>query len=387
MAAALCGGAATVVAAACSGGGSPVLVTDLPPRVTSTMEVDVRVGAPIDTDSAAHFLPMLTDGWQARPVAAWGGKFLVSETEVHQEADSISQRFVLWDPVTGMREPAWETDAGWQDIVTGVDGGLAVTVRTGLELPFPEWRIDVRNLRTHETKTVAQSQAEVAEDPSVKVAPPFGFAPYPSVQGGRLAWAEYTRRDGVTNREVRLHDLRTGETKTLTIVTAASGENLASVTLGGDRAAWVRSAADGAPRIVVQDLTSGREMQPDYEARPYAVALDATGTTLAWDDARGGKYVTHLDGRAPERFAGDEGWGVVASGQWYTWAPAAAYGGTAGFFDVRRRELRLVERKDHVQVNYAAVLGQAFAWQELITDDNGTPDEGRSGYYFLPLDS
>ena len=49
------------------------------------------------------------------------------------------------------------------------------------------------------------------------------------------------------------------------------------------------------------------------------------------------------------------------------------------------RELRLVTRKPHVQVNYAAVLGGTFTWQELTTGADGAANEAKSGYYFMPL--
>ncbi|HEX6030694.1 MAG TPA: hypothetical protein VFY90_04625 [Tepidiformaceae bacterium] len=384
-AAALIAGAMVAVGAACGAGTQDIAPELEPAPSTPSMEIDVSLGPAIRSEAAAHFLPLMDEGWQAQPVAAYKDRFLVGETKVDREADSATQRFVIWDPATGARQPAWYGETGRQDIVAGMAGDTAVYVRTGLSLPFAEWSLEARNLVTGETQTIAQSRPEVASDPNVQPEPPFGLAPHPVVSGGKIAWAEYVWRNGGTNREVRMHDLATGWTVTLGAIPTGRGEQLDSVALGGNRAAWVHWGADGTARMVVHDLTSGAETPLDLDAKPFALALDDRGQTLAWDDSRGGKYSVRIDGSTPQRFAGDEGWGVVASGSRFSWAPAAAYGGTGGFFDLATGELRLVTRKPHVQVNYAAVLGGTFTWQELTTGADGAANEAKSGYYFMPL--
>jgi hypothetical protein len=121
------------------------------------------------------------------------------------------------------------------------------------------------------------------------------------------------------------------------------------------------------------------------DANPYAIALDGEGETLAWDDAKGGKYTLSLDGGEAVRFAGDEGWGITVAGKRFAWVPAAAYGGTGGYYDLDTNELRLLGKKPGVQVNQATVMGDWFIWQELVLNDQGQADLDASGYYFLPL--
>jgi hypothetical protein len=184
---------------------------------------------------------------------------------------------------------------------------------------------------------------------------------------------------------VRLHDLATNATQTIATARLAAMEDIGAASVGGDLVAWVRWLGDGAARMELHEAATGAMRSLELEARPFAIALDATGEHLAWDDARGGKYVVRLADTNVRRFAGDEGWGLTVAGQRFSWAPAPAYGGTGGFFDLGADQLRLVERLAGVQVNQASVFGDWFAWQELRTGTDGALDLAASGYYFLPL--
>ncbi|MGH2609284.1 MAG: hypothetical protein ACRDHF_09370, partial [Tepidiformaceae bacterium] len=290
-----------------------------------------------------------------------------------------------WDPDNDDREPAWVSQPGRQDIVAGVDGDAAVYVRTGLALPFADWELEVRDLETGEVTELAAGKPEVLEAAGATPTPPFGLAPHPAVHDGKLAWAQYEAVDGRAVRTVRVHDLDANTTKTVATGDSAAGEDLASATLGGERIAWVRWTAAGGARIEVMDLETGVTESLDLEASPFAIALDAQGTTLAWDDSRGGKFAAAVEGGEPVRFAGDEGWGVTVSGGRFAWAPAAAYGGTGGYYDLETNELRLLGKKPGVQVNQATVMGDWFVWQELVMGEDGQADLEASGYYFLPL--
>lgn len=349
------------------------------------LPIDVESGPPISPDQAAHFLPLLYDGRQVQPVAAFGERFLLSESDAKRDASGV-QTFSLWDPVSGLRTPVWTSEPGRQDIVTGIDGDIAIAVRTGLALPFADWRMEAHNLVTGESRTIAAAQSGVAGTPGVAPGPPFGFAPYPSVHNGRLAWVEFRNGANGVERQVRLHDLASGETQTLAVAGAASGEDLASASLGGDNLAWVRWSSDGSASVEVRNIPANVTATLLLEAKPYAIALDGAGTTLAWDDARGGKYTVSLDGGVVRRFAGDEGWGITVSGERFAWAPAAAYGGTGGYFDLGTNQLRLVARRPGVVVNQATVFGNWFAWQEVRPGASGAPDPALSGFHFMKLD-
>lgn len=352
--------------------------------VTTPVGIDVPVGPAIVAGDDATFLPMTHEGRQVQPVAVLEEGFLLAETTI-SEAGAAEQRFVTWSPDEGERELAWEAEPGRQDIVAGVDGEQVVYVRAGLELPFADWKLQVRDLATGETETLGAGTPEVLTAMGTEAAPPFGVAPRPAVEDGKVAWAEYEVVAGRAMRRVRVHDLATGSTRLVASADGGAGEDVESPTLGGERAAWVRWAPDGTAKIEVVELDTGKWEQLDISANPYAIALDAEGTTLAWDDAHGGKYALSLESGVPVRFAGDEGWGITVSGRRFAWVPAAAYGGTGGYYDLETRELRLLGKKPDVQVNQATVMGDWFVWQELVIGENGQADLNASGYYFLPI--
>jgi hypothetical protein len=356
------------------------------PTARADAPVSGSAGRPITPADSAYFLPLLDDGRQAMPVAAYGEQFLLSETPAPGSEPEARQRFTLWDPVAETRTLAWESEPGKQDIVTGLDGDLAIAVRTGLELPFAEWTLLAVDLASGEIRVLAESDPAVTSAPGISPRPPFGFAPYPAVHGGRLAWAEYRMVDGVPKRQVVLFDLATGASLVVASVDPAAGEDLASPSLGGERAAWVRSAAGNGSEVILHHIPTGDTTTLPLDAEPFAVALDGSGEYVAWDDLRGGKHTALVDGGEQRQFAADEGWGIIAAGSRFSWAPAAAYGGTGGFYDLETGELRLVERESGVQVNFATVLNSEwFAWQRLEIGPDGRLDPEQSGYYFLAL--
>jgi hypothetical protein len=339
--------------------------------------------AHLTSESSEHFLPLVEAGRQQQPVASHGGEILVEESA--SDGQGETQRFSLWNPETDVREPAWASEPGMQDVVTAADGGVVVFVRMGLALPFARWALFVHDLESGESVEIARADPSVADEAAFQPPAPFGFAPYPTLSDGRLAWAEFRMVDGRVERQVLLHDLATGETTVLASVVAGDAD-LASPTVGGDRAAWV-SRRDGArPEAVVHDLATGETETVEGEAVPFAVALDESGERLAWDDQRGGKFLLELESGETEQFAGNEGWGVVAEGKRFTWAPAPAYGGTGGYFDAESGTLHLVEPGAGALVNYTVLLDGWFAWQELRLAPSGAPDFERSGYYFVPLE-
>lgn len=381
--------AALVLAAtaACAGDDDapPALTTPISPLLSEDIPLDVPIGAPIVSAAGLPFLALVSQGRQLQPVAAWGDRFLVTETDTREGAGE-TQRILLWDPSTETSQPLWTSDPGKQDIIAGVDRDSAVYVRVGLALPFADWSLQVRDLVTGDVRTIAEASRGIESAEGVSPAPPFGLAPAPAVAAGRVAWAEYTLQDGHAQRALRLYDLATGTTTTLATANAAGGEDLDSPALGGTRAAWIRHSPNGPAAIEIHDLATGAPVPLGVDADPFAIALSNDGQHLAWDDAHGGKYMVSLDTGRALRFAGDEGWGVTASGNRFAWSPAAAYGGTGGYFDAGEGQLRLIPRRSGVQVNFAAVLGGWFAWQEIHTED-GKPNLDRSGYYFLRLAS
>src|SRR5690606_29128525 len=149
-----------------------------------------------------------------------------------------------WDPASGERELAWTGEEGAQEIVTSIDGDWAAVVRTGFELPFPEWTLLLRNLATGEVRTLAEGTPDVLTAEGVSPSLPLGLAPFAVVDGGHVAWAQYQLTgDGGAVRQVVLYDIASGQQTVVAEATPGKGL-LESPTLGGGRMAWIASKAD-----------------------------------------------------------------------------------------------------------------------------------------------
>lgn len=376
--AAACGGeatAATPVAASASATATATATTTNGEAVGTA-----RVGKPLTASAATAFLPMEEDGWQYRPVASIGGRVLVQAAPVGN--GDGSSRFLLWDPVTDDRTPAWESPTGKQEIVTGVDGTRVAVVRTGFALPFPDWELLVRDVADGTERLVAASTPGTADIPGLEPGLPLGFAPWGSISGNHVAWAEYIPGDdGKGSRRVRLFDLDTGTGATLAEVPATGGETLESPTLGGGRAAWIH-ATGGKAEFVIADLPAGTERHLPVDGLPFMAALSADGTHLAWDDRMTEKFAMDLADGSVVRYAGSEGWGVMVSDGRFSWAPAAAFGGKGGFFDASSGTVRMLSPAPGTVTNLAQVMGDWFAWQELPAGEGGA---ARGRFVFVPL--
>ncbi len=356
-----------VAAAACAlpglAGSSGTTSSNAPTTpISLDQAVEAEIGAPITTEDDVKRLEV--EGEVVQPVGAWqdeivlrvGGEPVPNETPV--------SRFETWDPESGDRDLVWTGDEGVQEIVTGIDGDWAAIVQTGFELPFPEWTLILRNLATGEVRTLAEGTPEVLNADGVTPSLPLGLAPFAVVEGGHVTWAQYQLTGGEAVRQVVLYEIASGQQR---VIAEAAAEDLVieSPTLGGGRVAWIAVKPDGSDAsFVVRDIATGEEQRFAVEGTPFLLALTSDGKHLAWDDQLTTKYSYDLETGELTRFATGQGWGVIAEGTRITWTPAAAFGGTGGYFDATTGELRVLERREGVSTNVATLLGDWFAWQE-----------------------
>lgn len=298
--------------------------------------------------------PALPPG--SRPVGASGDQILVAI----QAGDATS--FALANPATGASRELWTTPAGAQDIVTAVQGGRAAYVRTGFELPFPGWELHVRTLETGDDTVVARSDAAVyAAGEQLEPGLPLGFAPFATLADDHIAWAEYALEGGKPVRRLLQLDLVTGRQEVVARARPAAGETIESPTAAPGKLAWIETRA-GAASFVLMDTATGTRTRHAVPGKPFQLALDATGRYLAWDDGLTAKYALDLESQRLVRFAGDEGWGVIAGDRAFSWAPASAYDGAAGYFDADRGEVHILAANP--LPNIVQPVGPWFAWQD-----------------------
>jgi hypothetical protein len=314
-----------------------------------------------------------------QPVTVVDGDVLVAQSRGALTAGSMS--FAWWLPGAEGMEEVWRTPEGRQDVFAGLTGHSAIVLRIGFEFPFPEWEILQIDLATGVERRVAEASGDVR---AAEFEPPlpFGFAAFPAVGDGTVAWVEHVRdAQGAVVAQLVVFEPASGTRTVEASARLADGEDLGAPAIGGSRLAWSESRSGGQSQIVTLDLVSGVRTAINLAAHPRTVAVSGDGATVAWDDARGGRYLAPAAGGEPASWAVDgAGWGVTALGARFGWFPG---GGRAGFLDLSTGEVWLVRRAPAAVVNFAGFLGEGFGWQELYLDEAGRPDAERSGYFFV----
>jgi hypothetical protein len=322
----------------------------------------------------------LVDSWAiVEPVAAWGGQVILrrSPFDTNQE-----QSFFAWDPDTGWRTPLWGGEPGKQDIVADTSGDWAAVVRTGMSLPFAQWSLVLRNMRTSESRVIALAHPALPELPGLDGAPPLGYMPAVSLSGNDLVWNQYVLRDGKAAREIRHYNIATADTALISAVEVATGRDLRSPAVADGTVAWIEWGTGGGTSIRLYQLATGELREVANTGNPFQLTLLDGARTLIWDDAQSAKYALDLWTGQRLAFAEGDGWGVIGDGLRAGWAPATAYGGAGGYFDSATGEVRTLGHDPDIVTNIARPLGPWFAWQELRVGEQMLQ---RSGFWFLRI--
>lgn len=305
-------------------------------------------------------------------MAAYGDWIVLSE-QSSTPAPRAATTFVyeLWNVHTGERKPGWESAPGTQDWLGEVSGDWLVTVRGGLSLPFAQWRLILRNLKTGEAREIAHDDPNVVHVPNLPVRLPSGFAPEPSISGQRVVWSEFVvGPHGKAEKRIELYDLASGKQSTLVSVDP-SAQDVWSPSIAGNEVTWVHRLVSGSQELVVIDLVTARKRTFPVGGDIYSCALSADGRYLAWDDHDVAKHVVDLDSGGVLQYAGDEGWGTVRSGDYFSWQPFtgsytanAMSPGAGGIYDAQTRQVRFVSHQENSTIMSATVMGNWFVWQD-----------------------
>jgi hypothetical protein len=339
------------------------------------------VGAPISATDATYRLPLTaTEGFVHSPVAATGDVIILAEEPFPVGENQFFESFSLWNPATGATTPLWKTPAGQADDVWDVSGPWLATVRTGLELPFPEWHLILRNVSTGETREIAKSDPAIMGVQGLNPGLPTGFAPSPSMSGTRVVWAEYhLDSDGSVQKRIQLYDIGDARESTIESVPALA-EDVSQPSLAGDKIAWIHRPSSETAELVVKHLDTGKTSTVPVDNTVYSCALTADGRYLAWDENYVAKYALDLNTARAVRYAGSEGWGTNRDGNLLSWQPATQVGSAdkGGYYDTTTGVVHFVQplHPDSV-ITEASAIGSWFTWQ----------DRSPAGdyYYFVKL--
>lgn len=360
----------------------------------------MRPGPAIQPDLSTPRLPLQLDADHYQvPVAAYGDWIVLSEPASRPVEHQII-KLELWNALTGERQPGWETPPDTQDGVWDHSGDWIVTVRTGLELPFPEWQLILRNLSTGETRVIARADPAVLTVPNVRVGLPSGYAPTPSMSGSRVVWPELVvDPDGTAKKQIEMYDLSDGQRSTLASVDAIA-EDMWQPSVAGSEVAWVHRPASGPQELVVLDVLSSQKRTFPVGGAIYSCALSADGRNLAWDDDYTAKRVLDLSNGQVLQYAGDEGWGTQRSGNFVSWQPSTVSltsgtksSGAGGFYDFQHHQVRFVAPHVNSEIISANLFGDWFVWQDRSSAPWSSPPSAEGSFepegeyfYFLKLE-
>jgi hypothetical protein len=218
--------------------------------------------------------------------------------------------------------------------------------------------------------------------------------PTPSISGLRVVWPEFVLDpDGTAKIQIELYDLANEKQSTLLAVDPTL-EDIWSPSIAGDEVAWAHRPASGPQELVVANLVSGTKKTFPVGGE-ISCALSADGRYLAWDDSPVAMRVLDLDSGEVLQYAGDEGWGILGSGDFVSWQPDIRPGGYGGFYDVQKKQVRFVPRKENSEIVTAMVMGSWFVWQDRTSPPWSSPpsssvptstNTATDYFYFLRLD-
>jgi len=323
-------------------------------------EVTARVGDPFaKTDGTPRLLNFLDADTGQYPMRAVERGIIVQRHRRYQSDDGYFE-YVLWDPSSGAERLLWTAPPRKQDMISAGEGDLVVVVRTGMSMPFPEWAMSLRNIATGEERMIAMGDPDLLRTRGLRITLPLGFAPMPSMSGGKVAWAEFGLGASGPEKHVRIYDVEMGSTSTIATLSDAREELLWSPSIGGDRVAWFTAKGMGETvYLVVHELGTGKELRFSVPGAPFDGKLSGDGRYFAWDDGFTAKYALELASGEVTRFANDEGDQTEVSGHYVSWHPKRG----AGFYDFESRTVRFSERGGG---GAASVLGKWFYWREFV---------------------
>jgi len=224
-------------------------------------------------------------------------------------------------------------------------------------LPFPEWKVLLRNWRSGELREIAASDPRVAETPGLHPGLPNGFAPNPIIGDGRVVWDEhFVTSDGVGKR-IQSYDLATQTTVTLHEESDATATDLRLPTAAGGKVAWIHTwfnaDATTADFLVEVIEPNGDLTRFELPGEPWQIGLSQDGRLLFWDDHIVRQNVTDMDTLTTKIYSDQRGWGVYMS---------------------------------NGRTTVGWPLGDWFVWNILVSGEGPLPDAERSFLYFAPID-
>jgi len=332
-----------------------------------------RMGPPIAVTSKTARLQVAANGQVRWPVVAFRDGIIMSSRTAG--APDAPTTYDLWDPGTGNLTPVsgWQTAPGVQERIVGSWDDWILAERFPSSVP-DQFLLTLHNLGTGEIRDINMGanpgRAQIAD--------------------GLVVWTT----DAATGEEIHAHSVATGREDTIRL---APEFNSQGIGISANRVAWYEGK-DGEPgSIVSRDLTSGATGRAPLPASIVGFAVSGDGSYLAsMSDGNGGRRrllvfdsTTQKTTRLLEtRERIGELW---VSGTFLIWEASPSQD-VAGFYDLQRRELRLVQRRARSMMFGTWAFRNWFVWMEMpnppppTVPGGGYPVDPEFYYYAVRLE-
>jgi hypothetical protein len=232
-----------------------------------------------------------------------------------------------------------------------------------------DWQLILRKGTEGESCLLGASDPSTYSRDMRQYGPP-GLAPHPSMDGDRVAWAEWYRAG---NAEVRkrivLYDIPSGRLRTVVDMADVTTGDIWSPSLSGDYISWIEERDGSTKKVVIASLKDSRREIP-LEARPIMALLLDSGAFLTLD-YQTERTVSELETGQTIRITSFGG-GSFVTGHYVSWSAAS---GHVGYYDVRTSTIHLVDTRG-AQTIGAYLFGDYFTWQERRPDPSRKNPDG-----------
>jgi hypothetical protein len=332
--------------------------------------VGLIAGAPITSSAQTTTIPKSPDGRLYTPVGASDTSVLLRSGGPFNGGGSAP--YEVWEPASGARSPipGWNPSDTARDRVLGLFGDWAVVTHDDSSQGGASV-VQLRNVRTGESRDIGTS-GDASNGGQV------------AASNGWVAWTDYS----AGHSGVWVYEIASGKTS----IVPAMVRRISSLAVANGAVAWWQSQGFNgqSPRIVVRD-TGANNFQSVDASGVRAIVLSADGQTLVWlqDGGTGGPglYVHDLNAGNGGRLFGGQSIGVSlsVSGDYISWQPGVIGGpATAGIYNVKTHELRVVQSPPGTAPRVARVMGGWFFWSDLGAQSaTATPGSPIAGCCYL----
>ena len=268
-------GAAAIVAAGCGGSDSA------PPTTTeATALPDTGFGPPITAADVTASLPATRDGRRLYPEGSWGRRIIFSAEQkvplvpgepVGQGPNRYDQQFLAWDAGANTFQVLWSNESSRYESVlsTGGDWALSDVYKNA---GVVLWELRLHNMATGELRTIDAETAETrGTTPTALLAA--------RVVEGRVLWVNVAVKDGQRVEQLRMFTIATGETTVIESTPGVQWPDSSFVPGGisGDTVAYLRRTPGSAQVAVLRSISRGteRELAPPAGKVWEAISPDA----------------------------------------------------------------------------------------------------------------